>query len=182
MDPLIELSTLKDHSTRRRSHSLTDIITGPAKAFISNSLTRSLTKRKKSYSLNQSIQIESIKEVQEEKNSPYDDFSFSHNVWFYGYIDITNFTTEMQNVDCSTLGQFVVRIDENGEVVASIMYKVDNELHTASLPKRDDYYCLNFSNPYEPKFRSIKQLVAYLIRMNYLEQVSFSWLLENSFL
>ena len=102
---------------------------------------------------------------------------FSHNIWYYGTLDICQNNSFSE--ECLISGTILVRVDRYGSVAYNLTYTVDNEIYTCRFPFEDGKYSLNFDDPTQPKFLSISSLIAYMVENNYLERVAFEWLIEN---
>nr|XP_047138693.1 uncharacterized protein LOC124814763 [Hydra vulgaris] len=101
---------------------------------------------------------------------------FSHNVWYYGKLDL--FQTDSTEVKLIA-GTLLVRIDRYGSVAYNLTYLIDNELHTCRFPFENGKYSLNFDDPAQPRFLNVSSLIAYMVENNYLERVTFEWLIDN---
>ena len=116
------------------------------------------------------------------------DISFSANIWYYGELH-TDFDLKREPVieegnglpecDKAVTGTVLARVDTYGDVVYSLTYNVNGELITGKFPCENDRYCLDFSDPEQPRFPSVKFLIAYLIEQRLMQRVTFSWLLDH---
>ena len=111
-----------------------------------------------------------------------DDLSFSRNIWYYGEFDISysnNTVDEQEDIVLARTGTIIARTDNYGDVVYSLAYTIGDELIPSSFPCLNNRYCLDFTDPTQPRFTSVKFLIAFLIQQNFMERVTFSWLISN---
>ena len=101
--------------------------------------------------------------------------------WYYGEMTIMHSceTNTESVVTKKVLGSLVVRVDKNGDVIYNIIYNVDSNMCSATIPYKSGKYCLDFTDPKQHAFSSTKFLFANLIEEGYLQRVSFTWLTEN---
>lgn len=180
----------------------------PAKKMLSHSLPGSVKRRRKtSYDLHRRSQSDSPDGPNDSSSSQEDvsdtsspdvslsrevmdemflnsASSFSANVWYHGDLDVrynctVNSGADIEEKEMSLCGSILARVDKYGDVVYSITYKIEDDVLIGSFPRQFDRYCLDFLNPREPRFASVKYLIAYLIEQKYLERVTFSWLIDN---
>lgn len=115
------------------------------------------------------------------------DFFMSSNVWYYGELDIAlNFKdkNEIETEDLTTEKDFVtgyltIVLDQYQNLFYSLTYCLGNKVHSASIPHESGKYSMDFTNPEQPRFSSLKYLIAYLIEQNFLFRVPFAWLLNR---
>ena len=115
-----------------------------------------------------------------------DDLSFSRNIWYYGEFDISysqntknNDLNEQEDFIHPNTGTIIARVDCCGDVVYSLTYTIEDELIPSSFPCHNNRFCLDFTDPTQPRFTSVKYLIAFLIQQNLMERVTFSWLIDN---
>lgn len=189
-------------SVNRRNFSFSETIAEPAKKLVSQTLPTTLKKRRKSYECQKRVNenFDSTEDdEEEEEEQAHDvsltrenidecfvtetDFSFSSNVWYYGELDVKYMNSSKVDItvdeNTKMTGSLLVRVDKYGDVVYSITYTNDSEDYVGAFPYEMGKYCLDFSNPEQPRFTSVKFLIAYLIEQNYLFRVTFAWLIEN---
>jgi len=116
------------------------------------------------------------------------DISFSANIWYYGELhtdfDLINepvMDEDNEQTECNkaVTGTVLARVDTYGDVVYSLTYNVNGELVTGKFPCENYRYCLDFSDPEQPRFTSVKFLIAYLIEQRLMQRVTFTWLLDH---
>lgn len=113
--------------------------------------------------------------------------TFSANVWYHGCLDIRYEKHMMEDThfedngegEISLNGSILARVDRFGDVVYSITYKFNDTIRIGTFPLQDERYCLDFSDAEQPRFISVKYLIAYLIEQKYMERVTFSWLIDH---
>ena len=141
-------------------------------------LTDSL--RKESITL---MKLNHVDSIDEDVSSVISDVSLSCcTAWYYGEMTIM-YNSVSKNGSVITqdaLGSLLVRVDRNYDVIYDITYNTDKDICTGVIPYKGGKYCLDFSDPQQPRFTSINLLLANLIERDYLQRVSFSWLIENS--
>ena len=109
-------------------------------------------------------------------------YTFSNNIWYYGQLEVVygyrrNLCQSLSPSDYK--GSIIARLDNTGNVLYSVTYKIGTKLHIGEVPMEAGKYCLDFSDSRQPRFSSAKYLIAYMIREGYLERVTFNWLIMN---
>jgi len=174
-----------------RNRSLSDTLKEPAKKFINNNniykkskSTESTCSDETDYITDSTFAIENtIIDVSRSRESIYidmnynQDISFSSNVWYYGQLNMQFVKTADDSATFST--SVLARVDKHGEVMYSLTYENEADLCVGAFPFDGKRYCLDFLDPNQPRFISIKYLLAYLIEQKVLQRVSFAWLIDN---
>lgn len=188
------LGTLKEPAKKILSHSLPGSVKRRRKSYDLNRRSQSVDSPDGSNKSNSSSQEDvsdaSSPDVSLSREAMDDifmnsDSSFSANVWYHGEIDIrcnctvSSETEEVEEKEISISGSLLARVDKCGDVVYSLTYKFGDEILIGSFPRQFDRYSLDFSDPQQPRFASVKYLIAYLIEQQHLERVTFSWLIDN---
>eukprot|EP00111_Clytia_hemisphaerica_P004795 TCONS_00013794-protein len=140
-----------------------------------NTLNESETEDKTTSTLDVSLNREKL----DENLVELDDVSFSQNVWYYGEFDVDFTDIEDKDLLQAKCGTILARVDSYGDVVYSLTYRINDDIIPASFPCQNNRFCLDFTDPTQPRFTSAKFLIAYLIEQKILERVTFSWLIEN---
>ena len=153
---------------------------------ISSSRESLLKKSNDFVSYNISLEREIVNEYFLEES----DFSMTSNIWYYGELDISlNTSIEIENESENSTssseeeeivtGTLLVLLDQCQHLYYNLTYNIGNKLYVGSIPFESGKYSMDFSNPEQPRFRSIKLLIAHLIEQNCVFRAPFNWLLDN---
>ena len=105
---------------------------------------------------------------------------FSSNLWYYGEIEVVKgFKKNLIQSKEDFVGTIIVRYRKFEDIVYSITYRVGGNLYSGEIPQLYGKYSLDFSDPDQPKFNSVEELVAHMIEKQFLQRVTFDWLLQN---
>ena len=105
----------------------------------------------------------------------------SHNVWYYGVVDVVQGYRRglLGSSLTPNTGSLIVKLDLNGNLEYSVIYKIDSNIYVGDLPSKHGKYCMDFMDANQPWFRSAEFLIAHLIEEDSLQQVSLDWLINN---
>ena len=180
---------LSTHSLKRRrkSHEFTSKKNGDLDSVDGGDSSSLNGIDSKSDSENSAFDLSLTRERLDKSAEEIDDLSFSKNIWFYGEFDIGcsstssyNSTDDNETAQYPQTGTIIARTDSYGDVIYSLTYTIGDELIPASFPCLNNRYCLDFSDPNQPRFTSAKYLIAFLIQQQFMERVTFQWLITNS--
>ena len=108
--------------------------------------------------------------------------SLSSVTWYHGETIVMcdyQSNTGLPDTNESVVGSILVSVDKYGDVKHNITYTTGTRTCIGAIPYQPGKYCLDFSDPEQLRYTSINLLLADLIENEYLQRVSFDWLINN---